>query len=245
MLPGLSLSKANQMSIPGTGSVPKKPDNVVPEGGASKPQGGGQMALPNVAQHEKKQQDRAAKPGTQLSLPGVKGEHGEGSRGGKIVGHTKDGKPIYESQLKEGQGRPEGEQKDEGAGGADGQAGQAEGGKPEGAKPPQKPKIDKAGPNILGAYHFGQALGMAASTQAGGAAITRMLAGRAVSGVHGFLNRKTPADYEAARGQREAQLQRQQELRRMYGEGGGVVVQSSLARSISIKPGMRRLNNGS
>jgi hypothetical protein len=87
-------------------------------------------------------------------------------------------------------------------------------------------------------------MGMAAGAPTGGAQTARLVAGRAVAGAHGLLNRKTPGHYEADRAQREAQLQRQQQFRRMSGEGGGVVTQSSMSRGLPVYGGIRRLTHG-
>lgn len=83
------------------------------------------------------------------------------------------------------------------------------------------------GPNILGSYGMGHALGSATVSPSGGAAIPNIYAGRAVGATHYLLNRRTLPGREAARGQREAQIQRQQQIQRMTGEAGGVVTQPS------------------
>jgi len=87
------------------------------------------------------------------------------------------------------------------------------------------------GSNILGAFLSAQAHGGATMSYLGGPQIARLHIGRAVSGVHGLLNRKTPHAYESARMGREALLQRQQMIRRQGGEGGGVVTQSGMPGS--------------
>lgn len=128
--------------------------------------------------------------------------------------------------------------------------------KPPEGKPEEKAKPEDAGykgPNILGAYQFGHRIGSATVTPTGPAQLANIYTGRAVSEVHGLLNRKTPHHYEGQRLQREAELTRRTMERRTAGEGGGVVTQSSMkslheaAQSLQIamiKSGVRRPGNG-
>lgn len=117
-------------------------------------------------------------------------------------------------------------------------------------KPEEKPSI---GPNIAGAYQFGHRVGGATVSETGPAQLQNIYTGRAVMGVHGLLNRKTPQHYEGQRMQREAELTRRTVERRQAGEAGGVVTQSSMkslheaAQSLQIamiKSGVRRPGNG-
>jgi hypothetical protein len=92
--------------------------------------------------------------------------------------------------------------------------------KPEVSKPAEKPKTEsirpkkedkQKGPNIMGAAQTGHGIGQATTSPAGvgGAGIISQVGHRAISAIHGAANVKTAPSSEAARGQREAQIQRQ------------------------------------
>ena len=92
-------------------------------------------------------------------------------------------------------------------------------------------------PGVLNAYLAGQSQGGATMSYLGGPAIARLHIGRAVSGLHGLLNQKTPHAFESQRMGRESLLQRQQMLRRMSGEGGGVVTRGGMPGSRNVGAG--------
>lgn len=96
------------------------------------------------------------------------------------------------------------------------------------------------GPNVLGWYGFGHALGATAATPAGGATQLGMLTGRGVAQVHGLLNRRAMRGRYGYRGEmtrlgREAELTRRAQLGRMEGEAGGMVTQSAMRRSLFVQ----------
>ena len=96
----------------------------------------------------------------------------------------------------------------------------------------------RRGPNLIGGYGFGHAMGATAASPGGGAAQLGMLTGRAVSTVHGLLNRQGSrygSRYEMARLGREGELTRRAQLGRMQGEAGGVMTQGSMVRSLFIR----------
>jgi hypothetical protein len=90
--------------------------------------------------------------------------------------------------------------------------------KPEAPKLTEKPKtesvkpkkeVKRKGPNIMGAAQTGQGIGQSTTGTAGDPGTITQTGHRVVAKLHEMANRKTSAPSEAARGQREAQIQRQ------------------------------------
>lgn len=111
---------------------------------------------------------------------------------------------------------------------------------------PFKKLSQRAGPNVLGWYGFGHGLGMTAASPGGGPTQLGMLTGRGVAQIHGLLNRRSGTSRRAYRGEmtrlaREGELTRRAQLGRMAGESGGMVTQSSMARSLFVQVGEEEL----
>lgn len=192
-----------------------------------------QAPLPGVAAH---QAGLAAPKGSQMQLPGGPGMHGEPRATGRPAGHPK---PIGDRWLKP----PSAEQSwfREGggtspAGPAAGAAAPSGGGKTGQDQPSRTASASRTmGPNILGSFGQGIAIGQLATSPMGVSQQIGIATGAVAAKIHGIAQ---PQDSDRDRAHRDAYQQRMEQLHMMRREAE---TQSSMKSVPLVVSGIRRI----